>query len=152
MERATGFTLLELIMVIVIIGILAALGGPLYFKTVERSRIAEAKRMLGLIRMAQLRYYAEHAKFTPEINELDIDLVNGKYFNIAAGVTIGSLRPGHGLANAPSANVCIGAVLRNNVQNPYGKNYALRILPNGDICHESANWPDELGALFPKCK
>ncbi len=141
-----GFTLLELIMVIVIIGILAAIAGPMYFKVVERSRIAEAKRMLGMIRMAQLRYYAEHAKFTDNINELDVDTEDGKYFNLELTASTTGLQPGDGIGAAGY----LGAVTRNNTQNPYGSNYQLRVLPNGEICHD-ANWPNELGSLIPSC-
>ncbi len=80
-----GFTLLELIMVIVIIAILATLAMPTYFKTVERSRIAEAKKILGMIRSSQLRYYAEHAKFTTALNDLDIEVpASGKFFTFSA--------------------------------------------------------------------
>ncbi len=147
MRDRVGFTLLELIMVVVIIGILASIAGPMYFKTVERSRISEAKRMLGMIRMAQMRYYAEHGQFTNNMNELDIDTADGKYFNLITDVpTAGSATPG-------ASNKTIGKVQRKaDVQNPYGKAYTLEIRPNGEVCHsDDGAWPDELGELIPKC-
>ena len=146
MRGRVGFTLLELIMVVVIIGILAAIAGPMYFKTVERSRIAEARRMLGMVRMAQMRYYAEHAQFTNSINELDVDATDGKYFNLELTASVSGLTP----ASALGSSGYVGAVTRNNVQNPYGVNYHLYVLPNGDVCHGST-WPSELGALIPSC-
>ena len=45
-----GFTLLELIVVIIIIGILATLGFSQYTRMIERSRGAEARSLLGAIR------------------------------------------------------------------------------------------------------
>lgn len=45
-----GFTLLELIVVIIIIGILATLGIAQYTSVIERSRGAEARSILGQIR------------------------------------------------------------------------------------------------------
>lgn len=45
-----GFTLLELIVVIIILGILATLGFGQYMRMVERARGAEAKMILGTIR------------------------------------------------------------------------------------------------------
>ena len=45
-----GFTLLELIVVIVIIGILATLGFSQYTRMIERSRGAEGRQVLGAIR------------------------------------------------------------------------------------------------------
>lgn len=142
-----GFTLLELIIVVIIIGILAAIGGPMYFKTIERARMAEARIILGMIRMAQIRYYAEHVTFTNNISELDIDTVDGKFFNLSLIVPANDLAPGDGLGNKG----CIAEVTRNDVQNPYGISYRLRIFPNGDVCRDGDNWPDELGDLLPVC-
>jgi len=45
-----GFTLLELIVVIIIIGILATLGFAQYTRMIERSRGAEARQVMGSIR------------------------------------------------------------------------------------------------------
>jgi len=42
-----GFTLMELIVVVLIVGILAAVGVPLYLGYVRDSRLAEAKAMAG---------------------------------------------------------------------------------------------------------
>ena len=42
-----GFTLMELIVVVLIVGILAAVGVPLYLGCVRDSRLAEAKAMAG---------------------------------------------------------------------------------------------------------
>jgi len=45
-----GFTLLELIVVIIIIGVLATLGLGQYMRMVEKSRGAEARSIIGAIR------------------------------------------------------------------------------------------------------
>src|SRR5438046_9734770 len=42
-----GFTLMELIVVVLIVGILAAVGVPLYLGYVRDSRLAEAKALAG---------------------------------------------------------------------------------------------------------
>ena len=47
-----GFTLMELMIVIIIIGILATLGIVQYSKAVEKARSAEAKQFLGMIRQS----------------------------------------------------------------------------------------------------
>ena len=45
-----GFTLLELIVVIVILGVMATLAASQYTRMVEKSRGAEARNMLGIVR------------------------------------------------------------------------------------------------------
>ena len=52
-----GFTLIELITVVVIIAILAALALPQYARVMEKARSAEAKESIGHIRKAALTYY-----------------------------------------------------------------------------------------------
>jgi len=48
-----GFTLLELIIVIIIVGILATLGFVQYASVIERGRFAEARANLGTLRQLQ---------------------------------------------------------------------------------------------------
>jgi len=52
-----GFTLVELIIVIIIVGILASIGLTQYSKVVEKSRAAEARMILGTLRSAQIANY-----------------------------------------------------------------------------------------------
>lgn len=55
-----GFTLLELIIVILILGILATLAITQYSKMLEKARGAEAKMVLGSIRLQQAAYRAQY--------------------------------------------------------------------------------------------
>ena len=54
-----GFTLLELVVVIIILGVLATLGIQQYGRMVERARGAEARTILGQIRSAAAAYRLE---------------------------------------------------------------------------------------------
>ncbi len=92
-----AFTLVELIIVVIIIGILAAIAVPQYSKTMERSRIAEASAVLGALRGAQLRYRLENTAYAIDPLKLDIDLPNyegasgaGKFFTygVPSSVTL----------------------------------------------------------------
>jgi len=60
-----GFTLLELIVVIIIIGILATLGITQYTKVIERARGAEAKQILGAIRSNAAALYMQYSSCNP---------------------------------------------------------------------------------------
>jgi prepilin-type N-terminal cleavage/methylation domain-containing protein len=50
--RSRGFTLLELLVVIIIVGVLAAVAMPSLFRNIERSRSVEAIQTIGLIKRA----------------------------------------------------------------------------------------------------
>ena len=55
-----GFTLLELVVVIIVIAILASLGFSQYTKMLEKGRAAEARTILGQLRTAEIAYYLEY--------------------------------------------------------------------------------------------
>lgn len=60
----TGFTLLEILIVVVIISILAGLAIPKFNKTVESAKGKEAVVNLELIRTAERMYYLDYNTYT----------------------------------------------------------------------------------------
>ena len=61
-----GFSLVELMIVIVIIGILAAIGIPMYFDNIYKAKRAEGIASMGSIRSQIQMYYAENGFFPVE--------------------------------------------------------------------------------------
>lgn len=90
-----GFTLGELIIVVIIVGILASIASPLYVKAVKKGKAAEAYAELGAIRGAMERYYLENgfAYTGATFDNLDIDHPNAfanRKFNYQLTVSSGS--------------------------------------------------------------
>jgi len=83
-RKRSGFTLVELAVVIVIIGVLAAFGVPRFLKSVERSKAAEAFQYLSAVRTAQERYVAKEGIYAGNASVLDITQSAPKYFSVGA--------------------------------------------------------------------
>ena len=77
-----GFTLVELAVVVVIIGVLAAFGVPRFLQSVERSKAAEAFAYLSAVRTAQERYHAREGTYADDLDNLDIQAPTPKYFTV----------------------------------------------------------------------
>jgi len=85
-----GFTLVELAVVVVIIGVLAAFAVPRFLSSVERSKAAEAFNYLSSVQAAQERYHARQGTYADLVANLDIKLSSPKYFlvgTVSAGGT-----------------------------------------------------------------
>ena len=85
LNNKSGFTLLEIIIVLIIIGVLASLALPRLFSTVEYSRATEALDNLKTIRQSVDRCYLQSADYGLCIafGQLDIDdpnNVTGRFF------------------------------------------------------------------------
>jgi len=87
-----GLTLVELAVVIVIIGVLAAFAVPRLLKSVERSKAAEAFNYLSAVRDSQERYQAQNGKYADDVTKLDISFPAPKYFDVG---TPGAGASGH---------------------------------------------------------
>jgi len=96
--RKSGFTLLELMVVVIIIGILAMIALPQFFKATEKARSAEGINILGSLRSAQFRYYAESDTqvYSSDVADLDMEYGTLRFFeNLAAlgGAAGGECQP-----------------------------------------------------------
>ena len=73
--KKSGFTLVELLVVMAVIALLLSIAVPRYFSSVEKSREAVLRENLSLTRQALDKYYGDNGKYPDNLDQL----VSGKY-------------------------------------------------------------------------
>ena len=81
-KNRQGFTLIELMMVVVIIGILAALAIPRFMTAGAKSKQAEAKEILKQVYTMERSYFVEHEEYC--LNGVTADSDNPDAFSVLA--------------------------------------------------------------------
>jgi len=89
-----GFTLIELMIVIAIVGILAAIALPAYQDYTVRAKMAEPLAALSEAKVTLSEYYASNRRFPP--NALQAGINSNPNKNIVASVTYVSSSSGQG--------------------------------------------------------
>ncbi len=81
-RRKGGFTLIELMTVVIIVGILAIVAIPLYRGQLNRARASEGAALLGSVLTAQRVYRVENPTYAgdDDQDELGISTDGNKYF------------------------------------------------------------------------
>jgi prepilin-type N-terminal cleavage/methylation domain-containing protein len=79
--RKNGFTLVEMMIVVAILGVLAVIGGTAYRRYMDSGRTAEVYAMMGEFRNKEEAYRAEYSKYLPT----GPDETSGSYFPLLLG-------------------------------------------------------------------
>lgn len=88
MKRLKGFTLIELMVVVAIIGILASIAIPSYQVYIQRSEISEALSMSTTIREKVNKYYTETLEFPKDNPTAGVPLPEQLISNRISRVTV----------------------------------------------------------------
>ncbi len=83
-NKEAGFTLVELMIVVAIIGILAAVAIPQYQNFIKKSKSSEAKVILDGVVTSEAAYFAEQESFTASLATLGSPQAGAKYFSYVA--------------------------------------------------------------------
>jgi type IV pilus assembly protein PilA len=93
-QSEKGFTLVELLVVIIIIGILAAIALPNFLNQSAKAKQTESKTIIGSANRQQTFYRGNGATFATSFDELAIGAISGgttavtKYYSYAINATI----------------------------------------------------------------
>lgn len=82
-----GFTLIELMIVVVIVGVLAAIAIPNYSKHVRKGRRVDAKSAVLDVAARQEKYFATHNQYATDFDALKMGIGTSLYIN---GTTAGN--------------------------------------------------------------
>ena len=96
-KKTKGFTLIEILVVVLIIGILAAVALPQYQLVVNKAKYTQMVNMVRALGNAQEDFYLAHDRYTNDLNELTVSLPEGleigpegRYFVGDCGLSLNS--------------------------------------------------------------
>ena len=97
-----GFTLIELMIVVAIVGILAAIALPAYQDYVIRSKMSEAEAALAACKTSVAEYLSSHSGTWPTAANSGCSTTTTKYVN--GGVTVGGVDTIQAVSQATGAS------------------------------------------------
>ncbi|MFA6149536.1 MAG: prepilin-type N-terminal cleavage/methylation domain-containing protein [bacterium] len=78
-----GFTLIEITVVLVLIGILATIAITTYRTMINRARMTQAKTVLSYLTKTEATYFSDHDRYTDNVALLNFDPVRYNYYDVS---------------------------------------------------------------------
>jgi len=87
-----GFTLIEITIVLLLIGILAGLAISTYRNMVNKARMTQAKTVLDHLGKTEAIYFSDHDRYTDNVVLLDFDPVKYNYYEVSVVVLANGMK------------------------------------------------------------
>ena len=84
-RKENGFTMIELLIVIIITGVLFSIALPSFLNQANKAKESEAKTYIGSINKAHQAYFVENTRFTTNIEALGIGITTAPTNNYQYG-------------------------------------------------------------------
>ena len=147
-KRKRGYTLLEMLVVVVILGVLTAIAIPTYNRAVKRSRIADGLNMLDVLASAQNKYFVEHGHYTDSLADLNAPVKKSSINQDGAIITTNFTY------SKGAKQSCIFAEGKENGGYTIAKNYKTNAKPRcaGNGCSEISSFVEsgDISAICPE--
>jgi len=132
-----GFTLIELMIVVAIIGILAAVAIPAYQDYIARSQVSEAVSLMGSAKTPLAEYFADKGFWPTNLSDV-LGNSTGKYTGSVSGVDTGTI-------NGTASGYSVQSTMKTQAINAAitGAKIRLHTLDSGK------NWNCTVGAATP---
>ncbi|MEM9451873.1 MAG: type II secretion system protein [Cyanobacteria bacterium P01_E01_bin.6] len=119
-----GFTLLEMLVVLVIIGIVSAIAAPILLNQVTRSREAEGQELLGYAVRSQTRHFTKKQEFTDRlpVDEIPTTTLYSLQMDVQPDRVEIEVAPFNPESNLSSFKRCLRAEDMNTVQGRFETN------------------------------
>ena len=85
MKKSKGFTLLELMITVAILGVVASVAIPAYTGYLTTARMSEAKNNIAALKLAEEEYYLEKNDYFDGANAGEINTRSGGLWTVSAG-------------------------------------------------------------------
>lgn len=134
-----GFTLIELMIVVAIIGILAAIAIPAYMDYTVRAKVSEAISLLSGIATDASEYHNSYGYFPSNMTDIGGDKTSKYVSGVDIVTELGNCNTGN---STNSSYVCITATLRDIAGAVNGKQIGLEVFynPNNNTYDKCYDW------------